>query len=407
MTTFVRRVAGLAFLCATSTPGAQGVRVTTLGKPDAAYREPFTDITGVRELQGGRVIAVDRVEKTLQLIDFGSGTATPVSRVGNGPTEYGIPVRLFALPGDTTLVADALNFRYLVLAPDGKAVRTFGLEDGRGDRFPGTGFADTRGHYSFTDERYEPRTSAGGPGGQKDAIVTRRDRSGEHVDTLAVLAVPAGRETWARSLPGGRIYNHTSRPLALEDAVAFAPDGRVAVVRAADYHVEWIGTDGRTVKGPPVRYEAILVTEGEKEAFIVSRTRAGQIITMVQGGGGAGTAASPPAGGGSAPRGGAMPAPRGMFNPNDLTWPATMPPFLADGARVAVDGRLWVLRARASTDPLPTYDIFDGRGQLVERVALPKGTRLVGFGPGSVYLGRKDDDDLWYLERYRITGASR
>jgi hypothetical protein len=32
---------------------------------------------------------------------------------------------------------------------------------------------------------------------------------------------------------------------------------------------------------------------------------------------------------------------------------------------------------------------------------LPKATRLVGFGRGTVYLARMDDDGLEYLQRYR------
>jgi hypothetical protein len=85
-----------------------------------------------------------------------------------------------------------------------------------------------------------------------------------------------------------------------------------------------------------------------------------------------------------------------------MVWPAVMPAFPAASAVVAPDGRLWVLRTRAHDDPIPSYDVFDGRGQIVERIALPRQTRLVGFGARAVYLARKDDDDLQYLQRYRL-----
>jgi hypothetical protein len=39
---------------------------------------------------------------------------------------------------------------------------------------------------------------------------------------------------------------------------------------------------------------------------------------------------------------------------------------------------------------------------VVGRVALPADTRLVGFGNGTVYLARSDEDDLQYLQRYRL-----
>jgi hypothetical protein len=97
-----------------------------------------------------------------------------------------------------------------------------------------------------------------------------------------------------------------------------------------------------------------------------------------------------------------------MFDEKDMVWPPVLPPFLSGAAMVAPDSRLWVLRARAHDDPVPVHDVFDDRGRLAARVALPKGTRLAGFGSlGAVYLARRDDDDLQYLERYRLSGAKR
>jgi hypothetical protein len=80
-------------------------------------------------------------------------------------------------------------------------------------------------------------------------------------------------------------------------------------------------------------------------------------------------------------------------------WPDTKPPFSAGAARVAPNGHLWLLRSRSADDPVPVYDVFDGAGRLIRRVALPRDTRLIGFGSRSVYLVRTDDNDLQYLER--------
>jgi hypothetical protein len=63
---------------------------------------------------------------------------------------------------------------------------------------------------------------------------------------------------------------------------------------------------------------------------------------------------------------------------------------------------VWVLRTRAHDDSIPVFDVFDGAGRVVDRVALPKRTRLVGFGAANaVYLARTDDDDLIWLQRVR------
>jgi hypothetical protein len=382
---------------------AQSVRLKTLSQPEVEYREPFTSITTVRELSDGRVLVNDRMEKTLQLLNLERGSGETVGRVGNGPGEYGIPGRLFALPGDTTLLADALNLRYLVILPGGKPGTSFALDDGGDDRrMVGLATAiDYYAHFYFVNDRYGPR-GASGFSEERDQVVLRRSRGRVAVDTIAVLGIPAGRRTATRSLPGGRVFAYTNRPLAPEDAVAFASDGRVAIVRAGDYHVEWIGVDGRRTRGPPVPYQPVRISDAEKKAFIEGQTRPGSIIVMGPGGGGGAVAPPASSGGSGPPQGKAAPMSRALFDDADIGWPAVMPAFLAGAAVVAPDGRLWVLRTRAHDDPIPTYDVFDDRGHLSERIALPAHTRLVGFGSRVVYLARKDDDDLQYLQRYRL-----
>src|SRR5262245_36417207 len=84
---------------------AGAVPTRPIGKVDVEYREPFTTVTSVRELRDGRVIVADSRDKTLQLIDLVKGSAAPVGRSGSGPAEWLNPTRLFALPGDTTMMA--------------------------------------------------------------------------------------------------------------------------------------------------------------------------------------------------------------------------------------------------------------------------------------------------------------
>ena len=89
-----------------------------------------------------------------------------------------------------------------------------------------------------------------------------------------------------------------------------------------------------------------------------------------------------------------------MMNP-DMTWPAVKPPFLAGAVHVTPEGQVWVLRTRAWNESIPTFDVFDATGRVIERVALPKRTRLIGFGNGVAFLARTDDDDLMWLQRVR------
>src|SRR5437868_2058556 len=93
-----------------------GQKPLTLAKPEAEYGEPFTQISGVRELKDGRVLVADARDKTLQLVDL-KGKATKVGREGSGPGEFGLPMRLLPLPADTSAVFDPINQRYLTVHP--------------------------------------------------------------------------------------------------------------------------------------------------------------------------------------------------------------------------------------------------------------------------------------------------
>ena len=65
----------------------------------------------------GRVLVSDSRDKTLQLIDLFRGAAQPIGRLGAGPGEWASPSRLYALPGDSTLMADFSNNRYFLIDP--------------------------------------------------------------------------------------------------------------------------------------------------------------------------------------------------------------------------------------------------------------------------------------------------
>jgi hypothetical protein len=84
-------------------------------------------------------------------------------------------------------------------------------------------------------------------------------------------------------------------------------------------------------------------------------------------------------------------------------WPEYLPAFVDRAVAFAPDGMLWVKRAVAAESP-PMVDVIDATGKVVQRVALPRGSKLIGFGAGTVYLLRIDADDLQYLQRYRLPG---
>ena len=60
--------------------------------------------------------------------------------------------------------------------------------------------------------------------------------------------------------------------------------------------------------------------------------------------------------------------------------------------RADAEGKLWVriIPSKPSTGG-PDYDVIDRNGKLTDRVTLPRGTTIAGFGAGGiVYLGVRD-----------------
>ncbi|MCC6930988.1 MAG: hypothetical protein IT359_18500 [Gemmatimonadaceae bacterium] len=365
-----------------------------LARSDAEHREPFTSISGLRELSDGRVLVADVREKTLQLIDLSRGTSRAVGRQGAGPGEWGSVSELVALPGDTTMMIDVANGRVFLVGPDGTPAPPVRMAENSPLLWSQLVGADAAGRLLLVKSRAPSTPTAGSVG---TADVMRLDRRSARVDTVATLAEPKGELTAARILGGGMMQLVTNLPFASRDLAAIAPDGRIALVRSAPYRVEWIAPDGTRREGAVAASPNIPVTAAEKADFARRSVRPGGILIR------RGPAAPPQKEGA-----GATPQPRTptmskldvekLFTP-DQEWPAVKPPFLDAAVRVAPDGRVWVQRTRAWDDSIPTFDVFDAAGRVVERVALPRRTRLVGFGTKSLYLARTDDDDLVWLQR--------
>jgi hypothetical protein len=376
-------------------PAAAQDRVSTrtLSTPLFEYAESFSSLSGFRELKDGRVIVADARDKVLQVIDLATGKSEKIGREGSGPAEWSSPSRLSVYQGDSTLMTDFSNGRYFVITPDGKPGTTIREpEQGRLARASFLG-SNVLGQLIMSEDVWDMQ----GQALTGLAHILRFDRRSGRTDSLTTLIGPKGEKNGATMTGNGMIRSFTNLPLAARDIAVAAPDGRVAVVRASPYRVEWYHPEGKIVRGAPATPSAIKVTEAEKKAFLAAQLRPGSFQVRAVGG------ALPSAGG--AASGAKMPnlstaEVEAMTNPQ-MTWPAVKPPFPNGGAMVASDGRLWVQRTRAHNDSIPTYDVFDAAGRVVERIVLPKGARLVGFGKGVVYLSRTDEDELLYLQKYR------
>jgi hypothetical protein len=91
-----------------------------------------------------------------------------------------------------------------------------------------------------------------------------------------------------------------------------------------------------------------------------------------------------------------------IVEPSEL--PDYRPPFVQSSVRADLDGNLWIRTVPVRPVPGggPVYDIVSRAGQLVNRIQLPTGYTLVGFGRDKVvYLSMRDASGI-HLARVRL-----
>jgi hypothetical protein len=167
-------------------------------------------------------------------------------------------------------------------------------------------------------------------------------------------------------------------PFAAGDDWNVFADGRVAVVRISEYHLEVLASRTERVTGAPVPFDRVPIGEREKDEWRAASGRTTRRMTV----NGQEIAVPPP--------------------PEPTEWPTTKPPFSPGATWIAPNAEVWVMRSRAANDSVPVADVFDDQGRRVGSVRLPAGTRLVGFGAASAYLVRTDSDGLQFLQRYSL-----
>lgn len=367
----------------------------SLTRPDAEFAEPYTSLRAVREFADGRVLVADAIDKVVHLIDFRTGAATPVGREGQGPEEYSLPFSLFPTADGGALLQDFGNRRFLPISAEGKIGKAFstptppaqtGSPDGNGParRMMAGGLFNAQGSDARGNLYFQGMALPDNEGRSADSVpLMRWAPNTTRIDTVAWLPTTPGMRPQVTRGAGGTtmMVRIGGAAWAKQTAWAVAPDGRLAMVEPEPYRVTWITPTGR-IAGPVVPYTPIKVTDRDRKEFLEERSRQRPIVARFGGPGG----------------GRALPV---QPDADDVEFPDTKPPFSGSTAvLVAPDGQVWVQRLRRAGDLTPLYDVFDQQGRKVAEVTLRPRSRVVGFGKGTVYVVRSDEDDLQYLERY-------
>lgn len=361
---------------------AQEIAAGGLGRVRATFDEPFSSVRSLREEPDGRVLVLDEIENRIVRVDLRTGTATVIGRQGNGPGEYTLPIGLLALAGDTTLAVDLTGGGRALLivarGTTGDRIAARGIAPGAPLFFRPDVQADARGNLYELVMLTAPEDRAGGYSG-----IRRLDRATGRQDTIGRVS-QQGRSPLLRPMPTTSTSNAAPRaagpppPYATVDQWAVAADGRVAIVTVDPYRVVFIDASGARVEGPILQYQPVSMSAGLKAEWRVRQEQPVLSLRMNED-----RTMSPGR------------TRRTYVEPSE--WPEVLPPFLQRALRFAPDGMLWIERA-VEAGAGQSFDVIDARGQLVRRVTLDAGLRLVGFGRDGVYTVRRDADDLEYLQ---------
>jgi hypothetical protein len=285
-------------------------------------------------------------------------------------------------------------------------------EAAREDRFPTGGntaqimVGGERRTRSFNDRNLPDSTP-----------ILRADFDTRKIDTVAFMRATNPQVEMKQSAEGGMQVSVKMNPLPQNDDWALMKDGSVAVVRVLDYRIDWYKPDGTLERSAPLPFDWKRITDDEKDRMVDSLKTEAKVATerieqmMAGGGGGRGF--------------------RPSFEPVDAQFlPDYYPPIRAGSTVADYDGNLWVLPATSSLagqlasmipagargqippgmlpagmTAAPTaglaYDVINRQGELVERVQLPVGRSIAGFGPdGVVYLTARQGREV-FLEKTR------
>ena len=372
-------------VAAETNPASDGERPPRrFGEPPAEFPAVFSVIRAVMALPDGRLVVSDPQENRVSLIDFPNGTSRLLGRVGEGPREFKRAAGLYRAPGGGVWLFDHELRRLLPVLPSGALedviqVPFGGLAGGVPTHGPDDLTFDSLGH-TYSANRLGDFTAP------TDVVLRRRPGSRPDTVTKLLRAV-----TKALNAKRSGLGDYQTVLFSPRDAWVVAPDGWTAVARAAPYRAEWIPFSGTTVSGPAISHKPIRISKEEKE-FIAAGAGGWRGITSVT------LVMVSPAG--PKPPGAGAPRPseevrfakvKTPVNLRDDRWP------LLDER-----GRLWVQRSLPFGMKVSVFDVFDRSGNLVDRVELPAGSRLVGFDQHWIYAARLDPDDFEHLQRFPL-----
>ena len=374
-------------------PAAARLPLTIPAPVDARATEPVGNAFGVHVLSDGRVLVNDAIGKRLVLFDSSLKSFTLAAADSGAPTRYGdCCLVLVPAPADTTLILDARTVGFWVLDPSGKVVRTIAAPKPSDITmlvsYTGIAYLDARGRLLYRGLLPQVPVPPGSPPPvPNDSVpLVRGDFETRALDTVAMIRASRSKSRMEMqpatpAFPNGRrVFITITNPIVMIDDWVVASDGTIAVIRASDYHIDWVRMDGSKYSTPKMPFDWRRLSNEDKQRMI-DEARVFREKLNARNGTNTPFEAVP-----LDEMGDYMPAVR---------------PF---SARADLDGNIWI-PPTTSFDASPgslVYDVVNTKGEVTKRVQIPKDRTLIGFGRGGVLFYTATDSSGTYLERARI-----
>ncbi len=347
-----------------------------------------------RQFPDGRVIVGDLVDKRVVILDATLQHRTTVgdtTATGSAATFLAgvIPYR-----GDSTVLVDREAVALVLVDSHGTVARVTAMlrPNDIGQLYGGpygTPAFDPLSRLIYRASAWLPFDPQRGPSEADSAAIVRLNLQTRAVDTIARYRIVPARLRQTRGPNGEFRVVSLCDPMPTSDDWGVLSDGTVAVVRGRDYHVELHSIDGQVRVGPKVPYAWRRLTEADKIAFrdsviasmtakyealeaqdSLQRRRLGLDVRR-----GPRFECSPAS---------EMPDYRPPFGDNEIR-----------GSIVRVDreDNLWI-RTNTVSNGGPVYDVVNREGRLVDRVRLPFGRSIAGFGDKTVLMAVIDGESV-------------
>ena len=453
----MRRLAVVAVVGLPSLVGAQA-SIPVIDLPAATVRTTQTlgAVLGIRHGADRSVLVNDALRRQMLLLDSSLTTVRVAMDSAPGTsTSYGPrPMPLIAFRGDSSLFLDWNSRTVVVLDQRGRVARALALprpQDIVALNASASGF-DSRGRLIFQGARSENRPSgpnaAAPPMDMGDSLMLlRADLDSRRIDTIGWIARPMMKITTQKASGGAVTTVYALDPLQAIDNWAVLSGGTVAIVRGHDYHIDWIDDGDTKRSSAKLPFDWRRMSDDDKRKLSDSLRVAQDSLLAIGYPGAELTLRGPvncgppdggrgsPAAGGGAGRSGRGGESGGPPPPDDakcterlrstppLVGPATFvrpsmpplaelyranpipdyaPPIRMNTTIADLDDNVWILPRTSTLSRRGelVYDVVNAKGELFQRVRLPLGRAVAGFGKGGVvYLTSGDMKNGYYLER--------